>query len=68
MAKRRKRRSVIHVSKMDNTWLVEIEYPFKVRGEPLITHVAEYKRFLPASNLADRLEGELQGAEVVIHD
>ena len=49
-------------------WEVEVEWPFKVGGKTVVSYVAGYARLVHASNLADRLEGELQGAEIVIHD
>ncbi len=68
MTKRRKRKPIIHVTPFVSGWEVEIEWPFKVKGEALFSYVAVYDRLIHASNLADRLEGELQGAEIVIHD
>ncbi|KKK70574.1 hypothetical protein LCGC14_2922600 [marine sediment metagenome] len=68
MIKRRKRRVIIHVTNVNKEWYVEVEWPFKVRGVVASNVIATYKRQLHASNLADRLEGELQDAEIVIHD
>ena len=72
MTKRRKIRAIIHVQQVrliaGRSWAVIVEWPFKVRGHKAFSTIARYKMKLHASNLADHLEGELQGAEIVIHD